>query len=156
MSNPQSRLSVVATAESEPHRELTPLQMIALLRMNRSTLCRGVASLMQNDVQDKPAWSDYRALAALRLCVKDKEGPFHTITMLGQLRAKDIARAEARKRGLRILIEGGSVGAYQNFSCTCGKWRTAYRRGLFTAGNASTGFAAHVAAASGESQAESA
>jgi len=129
---------------------------IALLRMNGSTLCRGIATHLQNDCQDTPSLFDYRVLVAHKLCYRPDGERFHSITPKGKILATDIAHAKARDLGLHIMIPGGLGGAQQTFSCSCGKWNVCYPRGVNTDSNAYRGWSRHVAAASPTAQAESA
>lgn len=148
---------VLVAAESEPVIELSTLQTIALLRMKRSTLCRGIATHLQNECQDTPSRFDYVPLVAQGFARRPAEGErWHTITPKGSRFAADLARAKAKELGLHILIEGGHVGAQAEYSCTCGKWNVTYRRGQFTSSNALRGWSRHVAQASPTAQAESA
>jgi len=148
--------SALAPAKSEPVIELSELQTVALLRMNRSTLCRGIATHMANECQDKPSVFDYRVLVAHGFSYKPDGERWHSITPKGSLFATDLARAKAKELGIHIMIEGGYVGAQAEYSCTCGKWNVGYRRGQFTSSNALRGWSLHVAKASPTAQAESA
>lgn len=151
------KASALVAAESEPHIELSTLQTIALLRMNRSTLCRGIATHLQNEVQDKPSRFDYVPLVAHGFAKRPAEGEkWHSITAKGSRRADEIARAKAKELGIHIMLPGGFTGAQQSFSCTCGKWNVCYPRGLHTDSNALRGWSMHVAQARPTVQAESA
>ena len=150
---PESVKASIAAAEaSEPVIELSDLQTVALLRMNRSTLCRGIATHMANECQDKPSVFDYRVLVAHGLCYKPDGERWHSITPKGSRLATDIAKAKAKQLGIHIMIEGGHVGAQAEYSCTCGKWNVGYRRGQFTSSNALRGWSMHVAQASPTTQ----
>ena len=153
---PENVKASVAAAEIEPSYELTTLQTIALLKMNRSTLCRGIATHLSNDAQDIPSQFDYRALVAHGLCYRPDGEKWHSITPKGAALAIKIARAKAKELGIHLMIEGGNVGATASYSCACGKWSAAYQRGQFTQSNALRGWSMHVAAASPTAQAESA
>jgi len=147
----------LVAAESEQPIELSNLQTIALLRMVHSTLCRGIATHLQNECQDKPSRFDYVPLVAHGLARRPAEGEkWHSITPKGSRFATEIAKAKAKELGIHIMIEGGHVGAQAEYSCTCGKWNVGYRRGQFTSSNALRGFGFHVAQASPTAQAESA
>lgn len=152
------KASALVAAESEPAVELSTMSTIALLRMNHiSTLCRGIATHLQNEIQDTPSRFDYVPLVAQGLARRPAEGErWHTITPKGSCFATNLARAKAKELGIHIMIEGGKVGAQAEYSCTCGKWNVAYRRGQFTSSNALRGWARHVADASPTKEAESA
>lgn len=148
----------VAAAEIvEPLIELSTLQSIALLRMNRSTLCRGIATHLQNECQDTPSRFDYLPLVAHGLARRPAEGErWHTITPKGSRFATDLARVKAKEIGIHIMIEGGNIGSIASFTCTCGKWTGSYQRGIRTATNAYHGWVKHVAKESQTRKAESA
>ena len=95
---PESIKASIAAAEaSEPVIELTDLQTVALLRMQNSTLCRGIATHIQNECQDKPSRFDYVPLVAHGLARRPAEGErWHTITPKGSRFATDLARAKAK------------------------------------------------------------
>jgi len=147
----------LVAAESEQPIELSNLQTIALLRMVHSTLCRGIATHLQNECQDKPSRFDYVPLVAHGLARRPAEGKrWHTITPKGARFSTDLAPAKAKELSIHIMLPGGFTGAQQYFSCTCGKWNVCYRRGVHTDSNALHGWARHVAKASPTAQAESA
>lgn len=150
------KASMAAAAIAEPVIELSTLQTIALLKMNRSTLCRGIATHLASDAQDMPSLFDYRALTAHGLCYRPEGEKWHSITPKGAALAAKIARAKARELGIHLMIEGGNEGATASYSCTCGKWSGAYQRGQFTQSNALRNWSRHVAQASPTAKAESA
>lgn len=149
--------SASVAAESEPVIELSTMSTIALLRMNRSTLCRGIATHLQNDCQDTPSRFDYVPLVAHGLARQPAEGErWHSITPKGMTHANELARAKAKELGIHILIEGTHHGALASYSCSCGNWRGSYQRGQFTQRNALFRWSRHAALASPTAQAESA
>lgn len=136
----------LSAAEVEPHIELSNLQIIALLRMNHSTLCRGVARYVQGDNPKLPSRFDYAVLLAHRLCYKADGDRYHTITTIGSAFAIKIAHAKARELGIHVMIDDGPFGATAKYSCICGGWSNVYQRGQFTHRNALGGWARHAAA----------
>lgn len=138
--------TVVARQEPQRTDDLSPLQTIALLRMADSTMCRGVAINMLGEVQDKPSRFDYARLVALKMAKAPCEGEcWHKTTVHGETEARVIARIEARKRDIHLMIDNGNYGAQAGFSCTCGKWSASIQRGTYTNSNASLRFSQHLA-----------
>jgi hypothetical protein len=113
---------------------LTPLQTVALLKMSGfkrpgSTLARGVAKHMENTLQAKPDWLDYRVLHGLGLCTKPPGEKWHQHTAKGAESATLIAKMKAKEFNLHIFVEADHVKASATFACTCGNWRGAFSRG---------------------------
>jgi hypothetical protein len=141
---------------AEPLFELSTMQTIALLRMRCSTLCRGIATHLQNEVQDSPSAFDYRGLVAYGLCYKPADERWHQITAAGIVLADKIALTKARELRIHIMREGGNHGPIASFTCTCARWTGSFQRGVKTDRNAYNTWLRHVAKESPTKAAESA
>jgi hypothetical protein len=139
-----------------PMFDLTTMQTIALLRMRCSTLCRGIATHLQNEVQDTPSAFDYRGLVAYGLCYKPDGERWHQITAAGIVCADKIAIAKAQELRIHIMREGGNHGPIASYTCTCGRWTGSFQRGAHTERNAYANWLRHVAKESPTKEAESA
>jgi hypothetical protein len=143
--------AVVAPREPERNDGLSELQTIALLRMADSTMCRGIAVHLQVDVQDRPQWSDYRALVARGFAVPPEgDERWHRASVMGASEARRIAMIEARRRGIHFLCEGVNYGSQALYRCSCGKWSISRTRGPQAYDRAQRAFVNHMIRAAGD------
>jgi hypothetical protein len=154
--HPERMKEEIFEAKPEPALELSTMQTIALLRMRCSTLCRGIAAHLQNEVQDAPSAFDYRGLVAYGLCYKPEGERWHQITAAGIVLADKIAITKARELRIHIMREGSNHGPIASFTCTCGRWTGSFQRGVNTDRNAYANWLRHVAKESPTKEAESA
>lgn len=132
--------------------ELTLLQTVALLKMNPSTLSRGVAArlLSDADCQDFPSYRDYQELARHRLADKPENAKWHEINASGRARADKITRDKCFELKIHAFIGYGDAGRYeQTFRCACQQWTARRRRSPHAEHNAYTKWMDHVSTAQG-------
>lgn len=103
-------------------------QKVALLKMRRSDWSDAVLDHLRAFGRDDCSGEDYRALARVRLAIKNPRG-FHELTISGKAVANVIAVQLARQEGLHAvtvdLHRSGAPGA----RCTCG-WATYRTRAI--------------------------
>lgn len=141
-----------ARIEKQTLTKLTLMQTIALLKMNKSTLSRGVAQrLIDGEAcQDHPCYGDYLALAELGFCERPSGSQWHQLTLLGTSRAEAVTRDECKRIGIHVMAGGAMVGKGDcRFTCTCGGWDWRGRAGNSTERNASNSFGKHLATVDG-------
>lgn len=132
--------------------ELTLLQTVALLKMNPSTLSRGVAARMLEveGCQDFPGYRDYQELARHRYCDKPEGAKWHEINAFGRARANTITKDKCVELKIHVFVSYDDAGRYgQIFRCTCGQWSATRRRSPHAEANAYASFGNHAATAEG-------
>lgn len=125
---------------------------IALLKMNNSTLSRGVASKLIHEEAfgEFPCYGDYLNLGRLGLAERPGEGQLHEITNLGRAHADIITKSECKRLHIHVVQDGGLIGNGDcRMLCSCGGWSWTGRAGSYTSRNMSKSFHAHAATADG-------
>jgi len=145
---PAGGLQVVQGPVSQPGDDLSPLQQIAILRMMYSTTARGLAQRIAavNDIQDRPAWSDFYALVEKGLCIRPVGSQWHVLTLDGQAFAKSMLTHLCRVHDVHVMDEIRGDDGSVRFRCSCGGWSSGVFRsnGMYTWRRASNSFSAHL------------
>jgi hypothetical protein len=124
------------------------MQQAAMMQMHESHFARAVLRRLLVDSQDKPQWSDYKALVNLGFARKGAAEKWHKLTAGGAVIARELEQQLCKSLDIHAML--GPVGTAHTveFSCPCG-WRFATRNSHTAPGNARASWNRHHATAEG-------
>jgi len=128
--------------------DLTHMQKIALMQMWESHAARAVIAALKAEVQDKPSFLDYRALADRGWCEHRRADGWHHLIGYGLEAARLLERKLCVEYGLHLTRESGGDRFNVGVSCSCG-WHTNVRKGRSTQSGISQAIGRHLRSANG-------
>lgn len=128
--------------------DLTHMQKIALIQMRESHAARAVIASLKAEVQDKPSFLDYRALADRGWCEHRRADGWHHLIGQGIEAARLLERKLCAEFSLHLVAERGGDRFNVGVGCSCG-WRTSVRKGRSTQSNINVAINRHLRTVAG-------